>query len=220
MTLEAIAIGLLALVAGVAFAFAGFRFFLILLPIWGFFAGFIFGANAITYLFGQGFLATTTSWVVGFVVALLFAALSYLYYWFAIVWLGASAGYALGIGAMAWLNIGGILAFIVGLAVAAALALAFIVLRVPKYLVLLATAFGGAFAAVTGVALILGRVPLADLAGGTVGAYVRDELSWLWMIAAVVLGAAGFIYQWQTTARLEMAAYEDFRNPGMASRTV
>jgi hypothetical protein len=216
MSLEAIALGLLALAAGLAFTFGGFRFFLILLPIWGFFAGFLFGANAITLLFGDGFLATTTSWIVGFVVALLFAALSYLYYWFAVIWLGASAGYAAGIGVMTWLGIGdGFLAFIVGLVVAAAFALAFIVLRVPKYLVLIATAFGGAFAAVTGVALILGRVPLADLAGGTVASFVRDDLSWIWMLAAVVLGAAGFLYQWMATARIEMANYEDYRNPGM-----
>jgi hypothetical protein len=96
MSLETLVIGLLALAVGAAFAFYGFKFFLLLLPVWGFFFGFLFGANAITLLFGDGFLATTSSWVVGFVVAILFAALSYLYYWFAIVWLGATAGYAAG----------------------------------------------------------------------------------------------------------------------------
>lgn len=218
MSLETIVIGLLALAVGAAFSFYGFKFFLLLLPVWGFFFGFLFGANAITALFGDGFLATTSSWVVGFVMAILFAALSYLYYWFAIVWLGATAGYAAGVGVMAWLNItGSLLIFIVGLIFAAAVALAFIFLRVPKYLVVIATAFGGAFAAMCGIAIMLGRVPLADLSGGTVGAFVRDSLSWMWVAAAFLVGLVGLLYQWQTTSRDQMATYGDYRNPGMAS---
>jgi hypothetical protein len=216
VSLEAILLGLLALGIGLAFTFAGFKWFLILLPIWGFFAGFLFGANAVTYLFGDGFLVTVTSWVIGFVFAIAFALLSYLYYWFAIVLLGASLGYSLGLGVMAWLGMTtGILPFIVGIVVAIVVALAFIVLRVPKYVILIGTAFGGAFAAVAGVALILGRVPLAALNAGTVGAYISDELSWIWVAAALVLGAAGFAYQWMATARAEFIAYESYRNPGM-----
>lgn len=216
MSLEAILLGLLALGIGLAFTFAGFKWFLILLPIWGFFAGFLFGANAVTYLFGDGFLSTVTSWLVGFGFAIAFALLSYLYYWFAIILLGGWLGYSAGLGLMAWLNFGGdILAFIVGIVFAIVVALAFIVLRVPKYVILIGTAFGGAFAAVSGVALILGRVPLTALNLGTVGAYVSDQLSWIWLAAAFVLGIAGFVYQWQSTARAEMVMYESYRNPGM-----
>src|SRR4051812_28447627 len=123
MSLEALLLGALALIVGLAFTFAGFRFFLILLPIWGFFVGFLFGVEAVTVLFGQGFLATTTSWVIGFVAGVIFAALSYLYYWFAVLFLGASAGYAAGIGLMAWLgNPTGILPFLVGVLFAAIVA--------------------------------------------------------------------------------------------------
>ena len=46
--LQAAAIGLLALLVGLGFVFYGFRLFLILLPIWGFFAGFLFGAAVVT----------------------------------------------------------------------------------------------------------------------------------------------------------------------------
>ena len=221
MSLEAIVLGLLALGIGLAFAFYGFRLFIILLPIWGFFAGFLFGAGAMTALFGEGFLVTVTSWVVGFIFALLFAALAYLYYWFAVVFLGASIGYSLGIGFMTWLNIGdGVLAFIVALVVAAVVALLFIMLRVPKYLILIATSYGGAFAAVSGLALILGRVPLEALQNGTVGAYVNDSLSWIWVAGALVLGTVAFFYQWQSVERTEMVVYESYRNPGMSSPTV
>ena len=52
MSLDALLVGLLALVVGLAFAFYGFRLFLILLPIWGFFIGFLFGAGLVTGLFG------------------------------------------------------------------------------------------------------------------------------------------------------------------------
>jgi hypothetical protein len=177
----------------------------------------VFGADVLTQLFGDGFLATTTSWVVGFVLAVIFAVLSYLYYWFAVIFLGGSAGYALGIGLMAWLGFhDGFLAFIVGAVFAVIVALAFIVLRVPKLLVLGATAFGGAFAVITGVALILNRVPLADLSGGIVGSFINDDLSWVWVLASLVLGIAGFAYQWQSTARVEAAMVSDYRNPGLS----
>src|SRR6478752_5425918 len=116
MSLEGIVLGLIAIAIGAAFTFWGFRFFLLLLPVWGFIFGFILGADAMTYIFGTGFLSEVTSWVVGFVVGIIFAALSYLYYWFAIVWIGATAGYALGTGVMAWLTPNlDIVTFIIGL---------------------------------------------------------------------------------------------------------
>ncbi len=218
MSLEAVVLGLVTLAIGAAFTFWGFRFFLLLLPIWGFIFGFIVGADAVTYLFGDGFLATATSWVAGFVVAILFAVLSYLYYWFAIVWIGATAGYAMGTGIMSWLTPDAtILTFIIGLALAAVFAAIFIVLRLPKFLALAFTAFGGAFAVMAGLALILGRVPVTEIHKGTVGLYVRDDLSWAWVGAAVLLGIAGFFYQWIATSNTSFVAYGDYRNPGMPS---
>jgi hypothetical protein len=219
MTLEGIILGLIALAIGLAFTFWGLRFFLLLLPVWGFVFGFIVGADIVTYIFHDGFLATTLSWVVGFVVAIIFAALSYLYYWFAVVWIGATAGYALGTGVMAWLTPNAdILTFLVGLVVAAVFAVVFIALRVPKYLAIAFTAFGGAFAAMAGLAILLGRVPVSELHYGTVGAYIHDSLSWLWVGAAVLLGIAGFFYQWiGGGTATNMADYGDYSNPGWPS---
>ena len=123
MTIEGVILGLVAIAVGAAFTFWGFRFFLLLLPVWGFLFGFLVGADVVTYLFGQGFLSTTFSWLAGFVVGLIFAALSYLYYWFAVVWIGATAGYALGTGIMTWLTPNaGILTFVVGIILAVAVA--------------------------------------------------------------------------------------------------
>jgi hypothetical protein len=218
MSLDALLVGLLAIAVGLAFAFYGFRLFLILLPIWGFFIGFLFGAGFVTALFGDGFLSTALSWIVGFGFAVVFALLSYLYYWFAVIFLGGSIGYALGLSLMAWLNItGNLIVFIVAIAFAVVFALAFVFLRVPKYLVLVATSFGGAFAAIVGVALILNRVPLAALQAGIAGAYVRDSLSFVWLAAAIVLGVIGYFYQSRLVARAEMFMYADYRNPGMTT---
>lgn len=220
MSLEAVVLGLVALAIGAAFTFWGFRFFLLLLPVWGFVFGFIVGNDVVTYLFGNSFpfMATATGWVVGFVVGLLFAVLSYLYYWFAIVWIGATAGYAAGTGIMAWLTPNlDIVTFIIGLLLAAAFAAIFIVLRVPKFLAIGFTAFGGAFAVMAGIALILGRVPEAAIQNGTVGLYVKDDLSWLWVGAAVLLGMVGFIYQWIGSSSTSFVEYSDYRNPGMPS---
>jgi hypothetical protein len=218
MTFEAIVLGLIALAIGAAFTFWGFRFFLLLLPLWGFIFGFIVGNDIVSYLFGSSFpfMATATGWIVGFIVGLLFAALAYLYYWFAIVWIGATAGYALGTGVMAWLTPNlDIVTFVVGLVVAAVFAIIFIVLKLPKYLAIAFTAFGGAFVAITGIALILGRVPETAIHGGTVGAFVNDELSWLWVGAAVLLGIVGFFYQWMSTSATAFVEASDYRNPGM-----
>lgn len=216
--LEAAAIGALAVAIGLGFVFWGFRMFLILLPIWGFFAGFLFGAGATTALFGDGFLATTLGWVIGFVVGVLFAVLSYLYYWFAVVFLGASVGYGLGLGLLHWLGNGGdnFMGFLFGLVGAIIVAAVVVALRVPKYLVIVLTAIAGAFAAVTGVALILKQVSLSELSGGIGGTIAAvDDLPWLWGVAAVALAAIGIVYQIKLTAQLEEIALESYKNPGM-----
>jgi Domain of unknown function (DUF4203) len=216
--LEAAAIGVLAVAIGLGFTFWGFRLFLILLPIWGFFIGFLFGAGATTALFGDGFLATTLGWVIGFVVGIVFAVLSYLYYWFAVVFIGASIGYAAGLGILHWLGNGGdnFMGFLFGLVGAIIVAAVVVMLRLPKYLAIALTAIGGAFATVTGVALIFKQVTLDQLTGGIGGTiHAVNDLSWLWVLAAIVLAGVGIAYQIRLAAMTEEIAYESFRNPGM-----
>src|SRR5438477_8422411 len=64
------------LVSGATFCFVGYRFFRILIAVWGFFAGFNLCAAAMTALFGQNFLGTTTGWILGLVVGLVFAVVA------------------------------------------------------------------------------------------------------------------------------------------------
>src|SRR5215204_2217083 len=100
MTLEGLIVGLFAILIGAAFCFAGFKWFLILLPIWGFLAGFVFGSNLVFHIFGadHGFFESALAIVVGLIAGVAFAVLSYLYYYFAVILLGASLGYLLGVG--------------------------------------------------------------------------------------------------------------------------
>ena len=95
MVFQDFLIGLLLLVVGAAFCFVGYRFFRILIAIWGFFAGFNLGTAAMTALFNNAFLGTTTGIVLGLVIGVVFALLAYFFYYFAVVLLGATAGYDL-----------------------------------------------------------------------------------------------------------------------------
>ena len=70
---------LLALLFGTFVCFAGYRFFIVLLPVWGLFFGLFLGAQTVQALLGEAFFATVTSWVAGFVVGVIFAVLSYLF---------------------------------------------------------------------------------------------------------------------------------------------
>ncbi|MFN8497184.1 MAG: DUF4203 domain-containing protein [Anaerolineae bacterium] len=90
--------GVIGLAFGIVLTFLGYRLFLILLPIFGFFFGFMLGAQTIQALFGDAFLATVTSWVVGFVVALVFAGLAYLFYLAAVLLIAFALGYSATVG--------------------------------------------------------------------------------------------------------------------------
>jgi Domain of unknown function (DUF4203) len=189
---------LLMILLGLALCFAGYRFFVILVTIWGFFAGFHFGATIFTNLFGEGVLRTVISWVVGLLVALFAAAIAYLFYEAAVILLAGFVGYEIGIGIMTWIGFQpGFLPFLVGLAVALALAGLAVMLRFPKLLIIVLSALAGAGAILAGFFLAFGRIALADLQFGAVGAIVRD--SWLWGVLYLALAGVGILIQWGTT---------------------
>ena len=218
ITIEGLLIGLLAIAVGLAFAFYGFRVFLILLPIWGFFAGFLLGANGIQYIFGEAFLATVTGWVVGFLLGLVFAVLSYLYYWVAVILLGGALGYQLTIGLLQWIGFDadGIIAFILAIAGGAVFAVGFFLLHMPAVLVIVASAITGAGATVAGVAIGLGLIEYQKLSGGIFGAYSSSDMGWIGIIAAIALAFAGAIYQTRTVSDMSAAiTSESYMNPGL-----
>jgi len=202
MTFEGILLSLIALAVGAAFTFYGFKFFLVLLPLWAFVVGFAAGAQALSTLFGDGFLATVSGWVVGFILGAVFAVISYLWYWAAIVLLGGGLGYTIGVGLMGWLGIHGFLAVVVGVLVGAVFAVGTILLKAPRILVVVFTSLGGAATVVGGALLIIGRIPVSGFGDGVLAAVLEDSL--IWFVAWIVIAALGVVYQ----ARIVSAAEE------------
>ena len=203
---------ILAVVIGLAFAFGGWRFFLLLLPLWGFFIGFSLATEGMRALTGDGTFATVTGWVVGLVVALVFAGLAYLFYYAAVAIFAGTVGYT--IGAAAWGIIGneqGVIAFVIGLVVGVILAIAVLALNVPRYLVIVLTGLGGAAAIVAGWFLLIGKVPADNVTWWQVGQLIKD--SWFYLIVWGLIAAAGILAQLRAPAigpdtyELDQASY-------------
>ena len=193
MSIEGIVVGIDANVIGLAWAFYGFKAFVILLPIWAFLVGFAAGASWIQELFGDGFMATVTSWVGGLVIGIVLALLSYFWYYAAVVIVGGALGYTLVAGFLGSLGFDGILAFALGLVAAAVVAVLTIVLAVPAWLVVVLSAIGGAVAAINGVLILLGRIQLEDISSGLGEGLLKDPL--IAVIGVIIVAAAGIWYQ-------------------------
>jgi hypothetical protein len=210
MSLEGILIGGLGILLGAAFAFAGFRFFLLLLPVWGLFVGFMAGAGAMATLLGEGFLASTIAIVVGVIVAIVFALLSWFYWWGAVLVVAGSLGYivthwllvVIGFSADGWITT------LIALAAGVGLAIVAFFLNAPKYVAILLTAFSGAAWLSAGIALFLGVIKPDELPNGALAGIYTE--GWLWIAIWGVVAAAGIIAQLQMTRRWEqdlVAAY-------------
>jgi hypothetical protein len=214
MDAYALLIGLLAILVGLAFAFFGYRLFLILLPIYGAVVGFFFGANLAEVIFGRPFLADVTSVLVAILFAVLFAIGSYLWYWIAVALLAGSIGYTIGLGVMRYIGANDrTVIVIVAIVVAILFAIVAIWLGLPKYLAIFFTGVAGAFTAVTGVGVLIGRIPVSALESGSIGAHVGSDLGLIWLIASLVLAGLGIAYQVISTAAMEAIGYGSYRNP-------
>lgn len=198
MTFELLCMATIALLFGLVVAFGGYRLFLVLLPIWGFFAGFLLGAQTISFLFAEGFLATITGWVVGFFVGLIFAVLSYLFYFIAVGVVAFSLGYGATVGILGWigLDVGFIvwlIAVVVGIVVAAIVYL----FNLQKYAIIVATAVGGTGVIIyTLLALFNGALAVSLLENPV---RLAIENSFWWLLFFLVVAGLGIITQIRTS---------------------
>ncbi len=194
MSVESIVIGLLAIGIGLAWAFYGLKLFTILLPLWAFFFGLVAGAQWGTDVFGQGFFATVLSWGIGLIFGIVLAAISFFWYYAAIVILAGAAGYALGVGFFAYLGLGtGVIVVLIGLIVGAIFAVGTFALGVPVILVMVFSAFSGAAAVVNGVLIFLGQIKLETLNTGIFGSLLTNGV--IGSVAFLVLGAVALYWQ-------------------------
>lgn len=206
MAFELLCMTLIGLLFGLAVVFFGYRMFLILLPIWGFFFGLGLGAHTVQLIFGTEFLATITSWVVGFLVGLIFAVLSYLFYIVGVAILSASAGYWLAVSILGAIGLGyNFIVWVIG--IIAAVILAYVVLRfnLQKYAIIVITAAGGTAAIILTLLAAFGQVSLADIAGNPVMAAMSH--SFLWTIFFIVVAVAGIVVQLRANRSYEVESY-------------
>ncbi len=194
MTFQIFCATLIALAFGVAVAFRGYRFFLVLLPILGFVIGFTLGAQTLQAIFDVGFLTTVTSWVVGFLVGLLFGVLSYLFYFIGVALLSFGLGYAIGVGFMGLIGFDlGLVSWLVGMAGGVALALIVIFFNVQKWVIVAITSFFGSAAIIGSLMLVLGKISIEDLGTNAVGKAIED--SFLWLLFYMVIAVLGIASQ-------------------------
>ena len=207
MAFELFCMTIIALLFATALMFGGYRFFLFILPIWGFFFGFGLGAEAIHVLFSTGLFATVTGWVVGFVVGAIFALASYFFYAAAIAVAAGILGYMLGVGLMdlLGLNVLTLITFLVALALAVAMVIVTFRFNLQKYVIIAATAIGGAALAVGTIMLGVGGVSLIQLAEHPVRLLLQN--SPFMAIVFVVLAIAGIAIQIRANRRFEIDMY-------------
>jgi len=207
---ELFCITTIALLFATALIFGGYRFFLFLLPIWGFFGGFVMGSSAVEALFNTGLFATVTGWVVGFVVGAIFALISYFFYAAAVAVAAGILGYMLGVGIMDVFGLNGLSLITILVAVMLAAAMVFVTIRynLQKYVVIAATAISGAGLVVGTIMLGVGGVSLLQLAESPVR--LLWQASPFMAIVFVLLAVTGIVVQIQANRRFEIETYNRF----------
>lgn len=198
--------GALLLFLGSLVAFAGYRLFLVLLPIYGFFVGLSIGAHSVQALFGDGFLSTTTSWVVGFFAGLLFAVLSYLFWFVAVAIAAGSLGYGLVAGLFSLFAADlDVLVWIIGMVVAVVFAIGAIVLNLQKVVVIVATALLGAWA-IVGTFLLLFTSATPETIAEKGAKIVLDDHP-LWFLVFFAVAGFGMAFQFLANRHYEIERY-------------
>jgi hypothetical protein len=199
MAFELFCIVLIALVLGTAIAFNGYRWFIVLLPLFGFVFGFGLGAQTMQAIFGNELFATTASWVVGFFTGAIFAVLSYFFYFIGIALFSASIGYGAGVAIMQGLfgmNLD-FLTWIVGIVVAVGLVFVVFKFNIQKYVIIIGTALAGSTLIISSLFFPLGIITLPQLTKLAMFSVLVDKP--FWMIIYIVLAAAGIYTQIVTT---------------------
>ena len=209
MTFGLLCMGLIALLFGLVVVFSGYRLFLILLPVWGFFAGFFLGAQAIQWLLNENLLATVTGWAVGFVVGAIFAILSYLFYFIAVGIISFSLGYGATYAVLAWIGMESaeFLIWLIAVVVGIAVALAVYYFNIQKYAIIVATAVGGTGLIIYTILALGGLTPLEMIMDPVKTAL--DESFW-WLLFFIIVAGLGIIGQIQANRTFEAEAYDRF----------
>ena len=211
--MQDVVVGLLAIAVGALFAFRGYFAMRVIIPIWGAFAGFMLGAGLVSSASDDGFLRSVLGWVIGVVLALLFALAAYLYYEISVAIAMAAIGFTLGTSLMVALGVTwSWLIIIVGVAGGILLAAVAILGDLPTVILVVLTAMAGASTIVAGFMLLVGAVETGDFESVSTTQRLDDD--WWWYAIYVVLAVAGVVIQVRRTAQLRASLREQWAASG------
>lgn len=194
MTSNYFCLTIFGLIFGVLVVFNGYTIFRSILPLLGAIFGFFLGLQTMFFVFGVGLLSTLTSLIVGTVLGVVFAGLSYLFYRVAISLIAASLGYAIGVSIMQWIGLGsGIITWIVGILLGAAFIYITFRFKLEKYVIVVETALIGSAIIVS--TLLLGMETTSPTI--ILNNPIQELLTYspLWAILFVVVAVAGVVVQ-------------------------
>jgi hypothetical protein len=197
--------GLIGTLFGVVLAFFGYRLFLILLPIWGFFFGLLLGANTVQWLFnGTGLLVDVTGWVVGLVVGAVFAVLSYLFYIAAVAIIAGSLGYFVSVYFLLWVGMkANFLLWLIGIVVGVVLIFVTLQFNLQKWVIIITTALMGAAVSFGTIIQILN--PATNLLDNPVKFVLQQ--SWFLLVCFALMVAAGIVVQYVQNKSFTLDSY-------------
>ncbi|HEY2879242.1 hypothetical protein [Nocardioides sp.] len=202
-----IILGLLAIIAGGAMLVAGQFVLRLIIPIWGFFAGFAVGAGLVADLGNDRFLGTVLGWVLGLVLALVFAVFAYFYYYVAIVLAMGAAGFAIGSGIVVAFGISwNWVAVLVGLVVGLLVGLVSVLTNVPMILLVFIGSIAGAVGVTGGIMLLVGSLNSADFSRGDFTDTVSNSFGWSLLLLVLAIG--GILIQARQRALMRQSIHE------------
>jgi len=189
--MQNISISLIVFLFGLALLVYGYRIFLVLLPVWGFFAGFWLGADITALALGSGFLGTTAGWVIGFGLGIILSVFCYLYFRAAVAFQASIIAYNIGSAFVAAFFGPGTISALSGAMLAVIVLIVALALNLQKYIVFAVTSVLGSNMVLVSALLLFGRITLQSLraSGSSILPVLND--SWFWSLVWLVLTVAG-----------------------------
>jgi hypothetical protein len=205
-TLATVVAASMVLLLGGIVAFFGYRLLWIILPIWGFFFGLAVGGQGVQAIFGDGFLSTAFSWIIAFCLGVLFAMLSYLFWFIAVALVGGYLGYAVVVGFFGLIGVDlGAIVWLLGVAVGVVTAFLTLRFNVQKYVVIVATALLGASAVVGTIIQLFDPLDPSAFADHPVKVVFDQGIGWAVML--LLLAAVAMAFQFASTRYHEVDQY-------------
>jgi hypothetical protein len=204
-------VGIAAIVIGGVFCFWGYFAMRIVIPIWGFFAGFMLGAGATSFFDNSEFLSTVLGWILGFFIGLLFALIAYLFYEIAVVLAFAAIGFTFGSGLMAALNIDwNWFVILIGVAVGVLFGIFAAVAQLPMAILVVFSTIAGALTTTAGLMLVFNALDTEDFSNDKVVDLIDDK--WWWWVIAFALAIAGLVAQMKVITTMRWSSREAWDN--------